>query len=205
MSLNAKNTRSVVNLSDRPCKVTACATFYNFGPYEVVVFPSQTAANVAIGESRAARGPLEFFDPKVHFDAVRSYLQKNQPDRADVFPGMSEKMDADTLATMMRVGKRTIPKPSRDLLKKGNNQVLASYLILFGKPAIDIETGKELSKSVMLEQLFELFGYPLRDPEKEAPPAFGKTPRALVEVVQEREGTKEDNDDDAGNGDGEDE
>ncbi len=204
MSLNTKNTRSVVNLSDRPCKVAACAAFYAFTPYEVKVFPTQTAANVAVGESRAARGSLEYFDPKVHFEKVREYLQKSQPDRADVFPGLTEKMDADTLATMMTVGKRTVNKPSRDALKKANTQVLGSYLILFGKPAIDMATGKELSKSVMLEQLFELFGYPLRDPEKEAPPMWGKTPRALVEVVNEREGSKEDNDDDAGNGDGED-
>jgi hypothetical protein len=110
---------------------------------------------------------------------------------------------------MITLNKRTIRKPSRDSLKKANNLILGSYLLAFGQPAVDLETGKELSKPAMLEILFKFLGYSLADPEKLPLPKPGAPPRALVEVLNSRDreddGEKDDTDDDAGNGTGEDE
>lgn len=189
MSLKASNNRSVVNLGDRPLKITACARYFTFEPYEVKLLPTATAANVAVGLSRSAHGPLEFFDPDKHYAKVREYRQKQLVDRVELMPGLTQRMDPDTLTTMMSLDKRTFPKPSRESLKRANNQVLASYLILFRMPAIDPETGKELSKPAMLETLFNFLGYPLADPEKVPLPKPGVTPRALVEVFGDREGS----------------
>jgi hypothetical protein len=179
MPLMSKNTKSVVNFSAVPCKVTACAKIFEFQPYDVVVMPTQQHANVAVAQSRMARGPLDYFDPQRHFATVAEYRQKRLVGKAEIYPNVSETTDPDTLATVMTVGKRTVHKPTREQLKKATTQVLASYLLMLGRPAIEPETGKDLSKYRMLEQLYELFGYLLVDQEVVKPSII--PPRTLVE------------------------